>query len=271
MTIEHAASLPSALAAPDLVRSRLRGRPVALFLDYDGTLTPIVNRPEDAKLSDSMRGALRALLGRCPVAIVSGRDRKVVEQFVGLDGPAYIGSHGFDIVGPPGSGIRREIGTDHLPSLDAAEIDLRERLAPIDGASVERKRFSIAAHDRLVSVDDKPRVEQAVDAVCAAVPRLRKTEGKAVFELRPAIDWDKGRAIVWLLEALGLEQSVPVHVGDDLTDEAAFEAIADDGIGILVADDNRRTSAQFTLRSPGEVERFLGWVLAYLTTDSGFS
>lgn len=240
---------------------------MALFLDYDGTLTPIVNRPEDAKLSDSMRRALRALLGRCPVAIVTGRDRKVVEPLVGLDGPAYLGSHGFDIVGPPGSGIRREVGTDHLPSLDAAEIDLRERLASIDGASVERKRFSIAAHYRLVSVDDRPRVEQAVMAVSATDPRLRQTAGKAVFELRPAIDWDKGRAVLWLLEALGLKRSVPIHVGDDVTDEAAFEAIAGFGMGIVVTEEDRPTSAQFTLRNPDEVKIFLGSLLAYLSTD----
>src|SRR5690349_11678378 len=97
---------------------------LAIFLDYDGTLTPIVSHPEDAWLSESMRQTLRSLAGRVPVAILSGRDLDDVRGRVLVDGIVYAGSHRFDIAGA--GGVRRELGAAYLPMLGAAEIELRE-------------------------------------------------------------------------------------------------------------------------------------------------
>src|SRR5437667_63887 len=117
----------------------------AVFLDYDGTLTPIVSQPEDAWLSDSMRQTLLELAARAPVvAILSGRDLDDVRRRVNIDAIVYAGSHGFDIAGP--HGLRRQMATEFLPTLDMAEKELHEALDGISGARVERKRFSIAAH-----------------------------------------------------------------------------------------------------------------------------
>ena len=251
------AELPSALDAQDKIFDQLSGRPVAVFLDYDGTLTPIVQRPEDALLSDGMRDIVRRLALTCPVTIVSGRDRRVVQGFVGLDTVGYVGSHGFDIRGRAGSSIEREVGDEYLPVLDAAEAMLREKLAGIDGALVERKRFTIATHVRLVSDAERPAVEAAVEATGRAFPTLKKEGGKAVFELRPSIEWHKGAAVLWLLDALGRPAVVPIHLGDDLTDETVFEAIRDHGIGIIVADKDRPTWARFALRDTDAVAAFL--------------
>ncbi|MEE9219877.1 MAG: trehalose-phosphatase, partial [Acidobacteriota bacterium] len=99
-------NLPSALAERDQIALRLRGRRPAVFLDYDGTLTPIVSRPELATLPAAMREVLKEVAARVPVAIVSGRDRRDVEALVGLEGLIYAGSHGFDITGP--NGLRME-------------------------------------------------------------------------------------------------------------------------------------------------------------------
>src|SRR5216117_2181391 len=104
---------------------------VAVFLDYDGTLTPIVRHPEDAWLSESMRHVLRELAARVSIAILSGRDLDDVRRRVDLDGIVYAGSHGFDIAGP---GFRRELGTDYLADLDAAEKELYQPLDEISGA-----------------------------------------------------------------------------------------------------------------------------------------
>src|SRR5205814_6313115 len=84
------------------------GKRPAVFLDYDGTLTPIRDRPEDAVISDSMREAVRRLAERVPVVVVSGRDRKVVQKLMGLDNLIVAGSHGFDIWSPTGGCIQRE-------------------------------------------------------------------------------------------------------------------------------------------------------------------
>ena len=240
----------------------LAGKRAAVFLDYDGTLTPIVDDPARANLSAGMRDAVRALARCCPVAIVSGRDRRDVTRRVGIDGLFYAGSHGFDIVGP-GRHLQHQAARAALPALDAAERALRRRLGSIHGALTERKRFSVAAHYRMVAPGEVTSLARAVDEVLAAHPGLRRREGKKVLELQPDVAWDKGRAVLWLLAALDLDSAdvVPTYVGDDLTDEDAFRALADRGITVLVCGPDLqgapRSHAHHRLRDPAEVERFL--------------
>jgi trehalose-phosphatase len=230
---------------------------VAVFLDYDGTLTPIVSHPEDAWLSDSARQALRELATCAPVAILSGRDLNDVRRRVDLDGIVYAGSHGFDIAGA--GGLRRELGTAYLSVLTTAQTELREALDEIPNAQLERKHFSIAAHYRNVKENDVPKVERAVGKVAARHRELRKMSGKKVYELVPAIDWNKGKAVLWLLEVLGLDlgNARPIYIGDDSTDEDAFAALRQRGIGILVSEQSQPTAASYSLKNPAEVERFL--------------
>jgi trehalose-phosphatase len=251
--------LPSGLEELGEIAAALEGRTLAVFLDYDGTLTPIVDRPEAVLLPQEARRAVEHLAARCPVAVVSGRDLDDVRAMVGAEGISYAGSHGFDIVAPDGS--RHQKAREHLPALDAAEAELRPALEAIPGARLERKRFAIALHFREVSGDRTGEVEAAVDRAAAGHPELRRTGGKKVFELRPAVDWDKGKAVRWLLEVLGLDRVdvLPVYVGDDETDEDAFRAIRDRGLGIVVRGESeeRPTAARYQLGHPGEVARFL--------------
>jgi len=229
----------------------------AVFLDYDGTLTAIVSDPKDALLSDSMRQTLQALVMRASVAVLSGRDLDDVRNRVAIEAIVYAGSHGFDIAGP--RGLRRQEATKFLPALDAAEKELREKLAGIAGALIERKRFSIAAHYRKVNENDFPKLERAVSEVVARHRELRRMDGKKVYELLPYTEWDKGKAVLWLLENLGLERAgaCPIYIGDDRTDEDAFRALEQRGVGILVSEEPRPTAANYSLKDPTEVERFL--------------
>jgi trehalose-phosphatase len=202
---------------------------------------------------------LRRLADRGPVALLSGRGREDVASLVGLDELTYAGSHGFDIAGPT---LRREVGDGIPERIDQASEKLRQRLAGIDGVLVEPKRFSVAIHFRLAREEDLSRIEEAVDAVASELPDLRKVPGKKIFELRPALDWDKGHALLWLLETLhsagnGHPEAVPLYLGDDVTDEDAFRVIEDRGIGILVAEEPRETAASYSLRDPEEVRAFL--------------
>jgi trehalose-phosphatase len=239
-------------------------RQLAVFLDYDGTLTPIVSHPEKASLSDSMRQALQALVIRAPIAILSGRDLDDVRQRVNIGAIIYAGSHGFDIAGP--GGLRKQVAAEFLPSLDLAEKELEKAVAEIAGARVERKRFSIAAHYRNVNASDVPKLEGAVSEVAARHRELRRMEGKKVYELLPDIDWDKGKAVLWLLETLGLGRAKvrPIYIGDDRTDEDAFRALEKSGLGILVSEEPRPTAARYSLKDPAEVERFLRELVAPL-------
>lgn len=247
--------IPSALEHVQEI-ARRSGRP-AIFLDYDGTLTPIVSHPEKALLSDSMRQAVQALATHASVAILSGRDLDDVRQRVNIGAIVYAGSHGFDIAGP--RGLRKEMAAEFLPRLDMVEKELGKQLAGIAGAHVERKRFSIAAHYRNVNESDVPKVERAVNEVAARHRELRKMDGKKVYELLPDIDWDKGKAVLWLLENLGLGRRKvrPIYIGDDRTDEDAFRAVGQCGVGILVSEQLRPTAANYSLKDPAEVERFL--------------
>lgn len=251
--------LPSALEHSSEIARLLSGKQAAVFLDYDGTLTPIVDRPEDARLADATRDQIAELAARSAVAVISGRDIRDVRAMVGLDGLTYAGSHGFDIVSADGSGHQR--ARDYLPDVDSAEHDLEPRLSSISGARLERKAFAIAVHFRGVDEGSIPDVRAAVAAVAAAHPRLRQTGGKKVLELRPDIEWDKGRAVLWLLELLALDgrDVVPIYVGDDETDEDAFRAIRDRGLGVVVLGeaDDRPTAAQYAVSSTDEARDFL--------------
>jgi trehalose-phosphatase len=248
---------PSALEHRDEIERRLAGRRAALFLDYDGTLAPIAPRPGLATLPEATRAVLRRLARRGPVVILSGRGREDVAALVGLGELTYAGSHGFDIAGPA---LRREVGEGIPERIEEATARLCPRLEGIAGVLVEPKRFSVAVHYRLADPADLPRIEDAVDAVQAQLSDLRKVNGKKVFELRPDLEWDKGHALLWLLEELhgeGGETVVPLYIGDDVTDEDAFRAIADRGIGILVAAEPRETAAAYSLRDTEEVRLFL--------------
>jgi alpha,alpha-trehalase len=254
--------IPSALEHVPEIAGR-SGR-LAVFLDYDGTLTPIVSHPENAFLSNSMRQALRELAARAAVAILSGRDLDDVRRRVVLEGIIYAGSHGFDIAGP--CGLRRQVATDFLSNLDTAEKELRELLGAISGAQLERKHFSIAAHYRNVQESDVATVKRAVSEVAARHRELRMIDGKKVYELLPDIDWDKGKAALWLLEIPGVERGNvrPIYIGDDRTDEDAFRALEQCGIGILVSEQSQPTAARYSLKDPAEVERFLRALTARL-------
>lgn len=261
--------LPSALHHMAEIRRRMADKRVVFFLDYDGTLTPIVDDPDQALLSDEMRAAIEGLARNCTVAVVSGRGLDDVRRHVGMDRIFYAGSHGFEIAGPRGWRKEHEQGTIFLPVLDQAEAELHERLSSVPGIRIERKKFAIAIHYRKALDKDIPAVEDAVDRVEANHPELQKSAGKKIFELRPQANWHKGKAVLWLLEALGLDGAdvLPFYIGDDVTDEDAFRALRDGGIGIVVRDGPRRTAARFALQDPEEVRRFLGVIASELRKE----
>jgi len=249
---------PSALADFDAFSRLLAGRTPAVFLDYDGTLTPIVPRPDLARLDPATREAVATLAARCPVAVVSGRDLADVRALVGLPGLIYAGSHGFDIAGPHGESLVLQQGTDFLPALAAAADVLTERLASLPGVLIERKRFAITIHYRLAPPGSEAEVAAATEEA-ATETGLKVTGGKMIRELRPPIPWDKGKAVLWLLEQLDLAgpDVLPLYLGDDATDEDAFRALASRGLGILIETSARPTAAVFRLDGPAEVRPFL--------------
>src|SRR3712207_5706525 len=166
----NVSDLPHALAHGDELAEPLAGKAPAVFLDYDGTLTPIVDRPEDAVISQRMRNAVRRLAGRCPGCVVSGRDRRGGEEPMGLDDLVVAGSHGFDICRPEEGTIERTEGVGFEALRDEVRARLHEEIDPIEGALVEPKKASVAAHYRLVPKEERRKVKEVVDTILAEHP-----------------------------------------------------------------------------------------------------
>lgn len=262
--------LPDALGIWEELAERLAAAPLAVLLDFDGTLSPIVDDPGAAQLLPGVRPTLEQLAKRCPVtAVVSGRDLGDVRQRVGVDGLWYAGSHGFELAGPEGEHHEHEAARGAVPALDSAEAELRRRLAGVPGAVVDRKRFALAAHYRMVPAHRTAEVTGAVEAVAARHPGLRMTGGRCVSELRPDLDWDKGRALRWLLQRIGLDgnAALPVYAGDDLTDEDALAVVREEGLGIVVRSPehgDRLSAAHVAVDGPEELARLLGMIAGLL-------
>ena len=147
----------------------------------------MVDRPEDAVISDEMREVVRALAHRCTVCVVSGRDRAVVQELMGVDDLVVAGSHGFvsDIWSPEGGRIEREEGAGFADLLRRVTQMVREEVVAVNGALVEAKKSSVAVHYRLVVERDRPRITDLVDRVLASHPEeLKMTPGKMVYEIQ---------------------------------------------------------------------------------------
>ncbi|HWT50487.1 MAG TPA: trehalose-phosphatase [Mycobacterium sp.] len=257
--------LPDALQALGTANGLTARRP-AVFFDFDGTLSDIVDDPNAARPVAGAVEALQMLAAQCPVAVLSGRDLADVTKRLGLPGIWYAGSHGFELTAPDGTHHQNDAAAAAIPVLEQAAAELRDRLGSIPGVVVEHKRFGVAVHYRNAARD---RVGEVAAAVRAAGQRdaLRVTTGREVIELRPDMDWDKGKTLRWVMDHLrdaspepGSGPLVPIYVGDDITDEDAFDAVRQDGVPILVRhneDGDRATAALFALDSPARVAEFV--------------
>ena len=193
--------LPNALESYGQLVGVTRARQSMLFLDYDGTLSPIVPDPAAARLVDGAAEALELVSAVCPVAVLSGRDLADIRDRVGIQGIWYAGSHGFELTGPDGTYHQNDAAAAVVPVLQRAAGELRETLAHIPGVRVEHKRFAVAVHYREVAPEH-------VGEIVAATHRLgqrddlRVTSGRMLVELRPDIDWDKGTTLAWILDRI---------------------------------------------------------------------
>jgi trehalose 6-phosphate phosphatase len=268
--------LPDALQALLSTHQRITAfteRQPAVFFDFDGTLSEIVNDPDAARPVTGASEALQQLAQRCPVAILSGRDLADVSKRVGLPGVWYAGSHGFELTAPDGTHHQNEAAATAIPVLEQAAAQLREQIGSIPGVVVEHKRFGVAVHYRNAA---RERVGEVSAAVRTAGQRdaLRVTTGREVIELRPDLDWDKGKTLHWVIDHLqqaGSNPLLPIYLGDDITDEDAFDAVCADGVPIVVRhtdDGDRATAALFALDSPAQVAEFTERLACLLPTNS---
>jgi trehalose 6-phosphate phosphatase len=251
--------------------SEIKAASHILFLsDYDGTLTPIVGRPDEALLSSGVREKLRALAEKpaFSVGIITGRLLSEVKALVEIEGIYYAGNHGLEIEGPGLSFIKPEAKAARVEIEDIVR-QLSTRLAGIEGVIVEDKGLSLSVHYRLVKESQEQVVAETFREVTS--PRLRDgkirvSSGKKVLEVRPPIDWHKGKAVETIKKELekviGTEIGPVIYLGDDTTDEDAFKVIhRPQGWSIYVGQENPSSNAEYFLESTLEVETLLSRML----------
>lgn len=235
---------------------------IFLLLDYDGTLTPIVSRPEKAALDNDIKKILARLSkqkDRFTMGIISGRKLSEIKKMVGLREIFYCGNHGLEVDGP-GIKFVHPVSRNLRPDLKAIKEALQNRIRKISGAWIEDKGLGLALHYRLVEHKDVPQIKEIFRQITLSQIKKRKITlgfGKKVLEVRPATDWNKGKAVK-LIEKLMKKKrdSLTIYLGDDHTDEDAFRVLGRRDISIFVGGP-KKSSAKYFLRNTEEVKFFL--------------
>ena len=234
---------------------------VLLLSDYDGTLAPIAGRPDLAVLPSKTREALMAVNqnDRFSLGIVSGRGLADVKEMVNIPEVVYAGNHGLEIEGTERAFVHHE-ARELMAHLDVLLRALTERLEGLQGVYVEGKGLTLSVHYRLTPEDVRPKVMASFDEVmgrAADKDKVRITRGKEILEVRPAVDWHKGRAIARIAGTFPAGTLV-IYIGDDLTDEDGFEAVHElNGISVFVGPARQPTKAMYRVDSPAEVAETL--------------
>ena len=254
------------------VMSLFQNKSVFLFLDYDGTLTPIVERLKDAILSPPTREILRQLSSMpcCKVAVISGRNLTEIKKLVRLKNIIYAGNHGFQVDGPEAN-FTIPLPRTYEKTFKAAKAALQKSLLALEGVHLEDKNICLTVHYRMAAKKDITAVKAAFQKITAPLlleNKIRVTSGKRVFEIRPPVDWHKGEVVAWLLQkvrpAPRSKSVLPVYIGDDITDEDAFRVLRNSGLTIIVGK-TTGSDAQYFVRDTKEAIRFLNIILKTIT------
>jgi trehalose-phosphatase len=251
---------PLADCFPEIER-RIRAREaVSLFLDFDGTLAPIVLDPVHAQLDASVRRAIDRLSRRrtLNVTVISGRALRDLQARIALPYLIYAGNHGFEIKGP-GLRFMQPTAGALRPELQDLCGRLVASLRGIAGAQVENKGLTASVHYRQADPKNLAKIEKIVlEAVQNHTARFRVSAGQQVYEILPVADWNKGAAVSWIHSQLGGDPPFTIYLGDDSTDEAAFRVLA--GAITVKVGEATPTSAQYHVAGPAQVREFLLWL-----------
>lgn len=247
------------------IEKNLENHFIMLFLDYDGTLTPIVDDPGRAGLPFPMREMLHQLVTTAglKIALISGRSLKDLKKHVDIEGLLYAGNHGLEYEDPEISYVRHEALAFSQVFSELADLLGRE-LNPFPGVIVEDKKLTLSVHYRQLAPE---KIEQVKTAFFKIVEpyvlssNLVISEGKKVWEIKPPTEWNKGTLVLWLMSKWMIHAGTnifPIYLGDDQTDEDAFRILKEKGMGIKVTHDEKEPSeARYYLQTPEEVFEFL--------------
>jgi alpha,alpha-trehalase len=242
------------------IQARIQqARNLFLFLDYDGTLTPIVSRPEQALCPLEVKRHLEALrdLPGVSLAIISGRCLEDVRPKVGVSGITYVGNHGLEIENPAGR-HKKILTPARKRELKRIIQNLQNSLKEIPGILFEEKGPIVSVHYRNVPQKSFATISQKVEKeIQQRRDRWKMASGKMVLEIQPNVDFNKGKAISEILKIFPSAALLPIYLGDDQTDEDAFRVLKGRGISVFIGPGSLPSEADFFLRNPKEVQAFL--------------
>jgi trehalose 6-phosphate phosphatase len=233
---------------------------VSLFLDFDGTLTPIVAEPKQAWLDASTRKALANVSCKSGIVttIISGRSIQDLRMRVDLPDIIYAGNRGLEISGRQLEFVEPVAATRSVQLMDITDC-LASRLQGISGVLVEFKGLTCTVHYRSAADTVIPTVEKAMHAAIAPFASLFQVDaGEKALDIIPRIGWHKGCAVSWINERLGLRDALCIYFGDDRTDEDAFGTLP--GAMTFRIGEDSESRAKYCVESPAEVREFLQWL-----------
>jgi trehalose 6-phosphate phosphatase len=233
-----------------MLRAFAQPRTLAAF-DFDGTLAPIVPRPEDAAMRETTRERLVQVARRYPVVILTGRARTDMLRLLnGVPVLEVIGSHGLETAGTPTGRFSRLVAQWRAQVAD--------RLKALAGVKIEDKRYSLSLHYR--HADDEAEAREHIERAVADLPEARIVGGKKVVNVVPREAPDKGRALLASCRRLGCERSI--YVGDDVTDEDVFRLRATaEVLGIRVGCSDA-SAAAYCLSDQEQIDALLDALVA---------
>ncbi|XVH32620.1 trehalose-phosphatase [Haloferacaceae archaeon DSL9] len=264
MTLQQSLSdtTPPLWSRIDAVHDALRDASgVLLGTDFDGTLSPIEDSPDEPTITPANRASLLRLREhpQVAVAVISGRGVLDVKERVGIGDITYSGNHGLELV-RNGDRLVHQDAEAVQPTIRTICERLSTRFAGVDGCLVENKGVTATIHYRAVADDVAPDIGAAVQSTVDdhAPDRVETAPGKQSIEIRPSVPWNKGR-IARLLADERDGDWLPIYLGDDTTDESVFREFTDDGVCIHVGDDE--TAADYRIRNPTDAEVFFRWLV----------
>lgn len=246
---------------PSVSRQLNRANHVLLLFDYDGTLSPIAPHPDLAVLPPRTRNGLITLerMDRYTVGVISGRGLDDVRRKVAIPELIYAGNHGLEMEGSGWRYVNPEAAAARS-RLDRILAALDAELTGMEGVFVEGKGLTLSVHYRLTPQEFRPRVMVGFEEALARATGpegIRVTRGKEVLEVRPEVDWHKGKAVEKVASAFPAGPLV-CYFGDDLTDEDGFAAVHElNGLSVFVGPARQPTRAVYRLDSPAEVAKTL--------------
>ena len=255
---------------------------IILFLDFDGTLAPIANTPQQASIAPSLMTILQRLArqSQCQIVIISGRALTDVQEKVEIDGIIYVGNHGLEIRGNQAFKLEVPVTSTTKQILKQIKKGLGASVRHIPGAWVEDKEKTLALHFRLVDRQNVSELKKRFNKICfpyLQTYQIKVRQEKKVLEVRPPIDWDKGKAVVWILRKMKLYSSQKktktiFYLGDDKTDEDAFKVLRErkDSVTVCVGK-RKKTFARYYIKAEWEVPRLLRNILQIRAEESHVS